>query len=81
VHVVNRTAYVITFFRPAAGGPQFVGAGIFSESAQNITLEPNAIAEDVLSYTGIDYEDARANAMTMCARDLRWCWLLPHLKD
>jgi hypothetical protein len=78
---MNRTAYVIAFFRATVGGPEFVRAGIFSESAKNITLEPNTIALDVLLAEGDDYEDACANARALCARHWRYCWVLPHLED
>jgi hypothetical protein len=78
---VNRTAYVVAFFRIENDIPVFVYADIYSEDAQHLTLQASAIAMDVLSASGADYEEARDNAKDACRTYERYRWLLPHLKD
>jgi hypothetical protein len=77
---MNRTAYVICFFRPMDGVPVFKGAGIYSERATSLTIEGDLIPMDVLQGTGNNYEEARASAIETIRSHGRYSWLVPHLR-
>lgn len=84
LHRSNRSAYLLAFIEPVAGGSVVKGFGVFSEERPTIAISEKAISERGAWATihvehGSDYEDALV-AMREFARQ-HYPWILALLPE
>jgi hypothetical protein len=77
---MNKTAYVLLYFKIVNGGIVFNKAGIFSERHPTRNPALGDFCAELSSHTGHDYGDACAQAKRSLAAWPAHRWVLPFLR-